>query len=127
MNEKVLAEARLKGITKYLVNGVIFAIAIIGIFFLIKYFSMKRYVMYVSDKRVFGYAKTSNSIFARGEDYSIPLNKVSSVTKRVTGKLNKKYYISVGCADARITMGPSKGSELIDLYETIIKQIDLYR
>lgn len=45
----------------------------------------------------------------------------------MTGKIFKKYYIYVGCADATACFGLCKGGEIIEVYDTIVRQVDTYR
>ncbi len=63
MEEEIFAEAHLKGIVRYLVLGIVLMVTIVfGIYFLVKYFNLRKVVIQVSDKRMFGFSKTRDGL-----------------------------------------------------------------
>lgn len=97
--------------------GIILLPILIGLILLCFYFSKKRNQLNISKRRVFGRLVLDGSNKEVGNVYtSIPINKVTFVSKSYTKKKKNKGYVYIGSPSAYISFGlTNKCDEIYDL------------
>ena len=116
-NEDILLTVESMKSKTQLVWGIILLPILIGLILLCLYFSKKRNQLNISKRRVFGRLVLDGSNKEVGNVYtSIPINKVTFVSKSYTEKKKNKGYVYIGSPSAYISFGlTNKCDEIYDL------------
>lgn len=116
-NEDILLTVESTKSKTQLIWGIILLPILIGLILLCLYFSKKRNQLNISKRRVFGRLVLDGSNKEVGNVYtSIPINKVTFVSKSYTKKKKNEGYVYIGSPSAYISFGlTNKCDEIYDL------------